>query len=483
MGRFLPRRPFLPLLTTGLRLVPLVVVLVGLQLSPQSDRVARWVTLAERAAKDNEYDEAVDAYIQVEKWVGPQSFIYEQLVELSLNARRYVDARVYLYALADRSGWTDARRAQLVQILEQDGTAPDLVRLLNISLDSNRQSPRALRRQAQQQIASLDWVAAESTLRSLVELAPDDAQAAYQLGMALAPSSQDEAESFLARAAQNPEWAARADTVRQALGAYTSYSLTDAHTALGIALVGLDEWPFAEHALGLALVANAVNPTARAYLGFVRDRQGRDGLPDIEAALAMNPNDPVIYYLMGLHWRQVQAQQKAYDAFTQAYWLDPNNPALAAEVGTSLQNQGDFSGAENWLRIAVELAPSDIQWRRLLAAFFADTGYALDAGGLEFIDETAQLAPDDPDVRASLGWAYNLTGDTSRAFEALSAAVGMDPSRPRSRYYFGVLLERRNDQQGAIELYLYAAQAAGPDSRFGALAARALRRLGVDPGL
>ena len=223
---------------------------------------------------------------------------------------------------------------------------------------------------AAEQIARLDWSQAAIILEHWLALEPNNAEPAYLLGMLLAPERHTVATYYLAEAAHDPVWAQRAEPIRSALAAYDTVALTDAHTRLGITLVGLGEWSFAERALKLALEVNAVNPTAQAYRGYVRDQQGRDGLPDIEVARAMSPNDPVIYFLLGLHWRGLQAHEQAYEAFNHAYWLDAANPALAAEVAVSLQNLSNLAGAErgsrrrlSWPRI---LFNGGVFWQRFM---------------------------------------------------------------------------------------------------------------------
>ena len=464
------------------RLLLLCAVLVVAQIAPRSWWMSRWSDRAAQAAQVGETQQAIDAYGQIQRVLGPQVFVTEQLVQITLMAQRYREAQAYLYALTAQDGWTDARLKQLSQILEAEGDPAGVADLLATAATLTSHSPRALRRLAEYQIDAVQWDQVEITLRQLANIAPGDGWTLFQLGMFYAPQNPNFARAYLEAAANDLVWAERAAAVQQSLADYDQVALTDEQTRIGIVLVGLEEWPYAERALTLALEANAVNPTARAYLGFVRDRQGRDGLPDLEAALNMNPTDPLIYYLVGMHWRQVESQQKAYEAFTRAYWLAPDNPALAVEVGTSLQNLDDLSGAEQWFKIAIDLAPDDSQWRRLLAMFYADEAYALDTGGLSFIEDTATLLPDDPDVLASLGWAYDLTGDAARSYEMLNRAVSIDPSRVRSRYYFGVVLERRNDQQGAVDSYEFVLENAAPSSRFGVLAARALQRLGVVAG-
>lgn len=466
------------LLATLMRLILVALFLLGVGLMPRSQRIAGWMRAGQQAATQGDFEQAVTEFDHVLRVLGPQLAVYERLMQVSLDAGRYAETRVYLYQIVDRQGWTAARRDQMRVILNHSGETAQANALIYAMLDEGRADADALRTLAHEQIARLDWSQAAIILEYWLALEPDKAEPAYLLGMLVAPEQRTQADAYLTRAARDPAWAARAETVRAALAAYDAYVLTEAHTHLGITLIGLGEWPFAERALSLALAVNAVNPPALAYLGYARDRQGRDGLADIQAALAMSPNDPTLHYLSGLHWRQAQDHEQAYGAFYHAYWLDSANAALAAEVGVSLQNLSDFVGAETWFRLAIDLAPGDVQWRRLLAAFYADTGFELETGGLAFIEEAHQIAPEDVDIRTSLGWAYQQLGDVPRAYDELSAAVGADPSNVRSRYYFGVVLERRGDVEGAVDSYWFVVETAGADTHYGLLASRALQRLG-----
>jgi tetratricopeptide (TPR) repeat protein len=464
----------------SIRLLLVIGLLGWVDMLPLSHSTTLWRSRADQAASDGRYHDAQRSYGDILTRLGPQPAVYERLLTISLAAERYAEAQVYLFALADLDGWTADRRSQLAALLErQEENDQAAVLLAFASAESH--DTAAIRRLAEQQIANHDWQQAEQTLAQLVALQPDDVQAAYWLGLLLAPQDQTLAAVYLNQVAANPTWTGRAKAVLVALEAYPRYALTDAHTTLGLALINLNEWDFAERTLELALEVNTINPTARGYLGYVRDQSGRDGLLDIQAALAMSPNDPVLYYLLGQHWRQLSRHDDAYSAFLQAYWLAPTNPALAAEVGTALQNLSDLAGAEGWFKKAIELAPAEIRWQGLLAAFYADTGFELDAGGLAYIEQTQQLAPNDSDLRASLGWAYYQRGEVERAYDELNAAVGLDPANMRSRYYFGVVLERRGDAQGAADSYWAVYQQAGPDSQYGILAARALQRLGYAP--
>ncbi len=444
----------------------LAAVFLGAALGvPRSDPVARYLAAGDRDVRRGQRDAALSHYQSVLAFGAPPAVVYDRLARANLDARRYADAHMYLLALTDHSGWNAERRDLFRQILEGEGYTARANALLYASLEAGMVSVDVLRTLAQQQIDALEWTQAEATLGQILALDPGDPLSLYQLALLLAPVDQTYAREYLRRIEPDPAWAARAGTVQAALDVYASGTLTYAHTTLGMTLIGLGEWPFAERALQLALDANALNPTALAYLGFVRDQRGLDGLPDLQAALAIAPNDPVVYYLLGQHWRLAGDREQEVEALRHAYSLSPDNPALAVEVGVALQNQSDMAGAEEWFRLAVDLDPGNMRWQRVLAAFYADTGFQLETGGFAFIEEAAGRAPNDPDLRASLGWACYQTNDSQRAYDELSASISINPDNPRSRYYFGVVLERRGDLQGAADSVLVRGGDAWPGHR------------------
>jgi len=340
--------------------------------------------------------------------------------------------------------------------------------------------PGSLHDLAAAQIAAHEWDAAGRTLRALLAAWPDDAAAHLRLGMLLAPLESETAAQHLLRAETDPQLAGQARRVLDALpdGAR---GRAESLTALGIALGGAGEWALAQRALELALESNAANPVALAYLGYALDQQGTDGLPSLERARAMAPTDPQVNYLLGLHWRLAGDYDMACAAFLRAYWAAPDNPALAAELGLTLREQGDLAQAEEWLRIAVNLEPDQAQWTELLAAFYAETGFGLEGDGLAFLEAACDRVPDSASLRASLGWALYRLGQMERAHEELSAAVVLAPADVRSRYYFGMVLEGLGDGEGALGAYEFVVEHAPPHSLYAVLAARGLARLGA-PG-
>src|SRR5262249_8482134 len=190
-------------------------------------------------------------------------------------------------------------------------------------------------------------------------------------------------------------------------------------------------------------------------LGMVQDQQGRDGWPLLERGYSMNPADSMVNYAMALHWRLAGDTTKALAALARAEALDPQNPAIAAEIWLAHRMEGRLDNAALWLNIATTLAPNNQSFRTLLATFYADTRYNLTGGGLDVIRRIADKSPNDADIRASLGWALFSTGDMDNARVELERALVLDPTNARARYYFAILQEYRGDTEGAINSYLY----------------------------
>ncbi len=463
----------------ALRIAAGAVLLAVLTGGPVGGEVQRWLAQAEEHARAGDPDAAAARYHRALARLGPAAPLYDHLAHLSLDARQFGAAQVFLYRAADLDGWTPERRRVLLAALEGQGDAVAARAVAQGLLEGQGDDPLAALAVAEAQLERGEWDAARAALERVAAANPADHRARYLLGALLAPVAPDRAAPYLEAALADPTQAGGAAAVLAALDGFEQLPLTDAQTRVGLALVGVGDWALAEHALLRALERDSVNPTARGYLGFVRGQQGRDGLPDLEAALAIAPNDATLYYLLGLHWRAADDPESAYVAFAQARALDPDNPALAVELGAAAQALGDLAEAEGWYDRAVALAPDDVRWQGLRAAFYADSEVELDAARLAAIESAAARAPGDPDVRASLGWAYYRTGALEQAYDELSAAVQLDPNRPRSRYYFAVMLERLGDRQGAADSYRFVVEQVGTEGGYGLLASRALARLGA----
>lgn len=326
-------------------------------------------------------------------------------------------------------------------------------------------------------ITARDWKQVEEALHAALEQEQDDAELNYWQGLLLG-ADDPAAESYLRRARAAAPFRERAQAALDALAQQSDDRPADRWTRLGVALVGVGDWPWAERAFDRALTGDPLHAVALAYRGYAKDQQGIDGLGDIEAAQALAPREPAGYYFAGLHWRAAGDHAASERSFLDAHWLDPANPAFAAEVGGALELQGAYSDAASWYRMAVELAPDDPSWYALLARFYVESGYRPQDEDYAFIEDAAARFPDQADLAVSYGWALALRGDHARAYDALSRAVRLTPGSVRARYYFGLVLEKLGNRGAAADSFWFVLDTAEPGGLYSLGAARALERLG-----
>lgn len=464
-------------LLLGLLARILVVVLsIGLVSEPRSLAAPEAVLQGDRALAEGQVARASAAYQAALEAQPGDSVILARLIDMLLKANRLDQATIFLNQKADVYGWSPDVRRKMADVLIAQGEHDQAALFWQASLVGSRDDIATLRKLVDYYLNNRDWTATIDSLSRLIAIDPADERALYQLGLLIAPTDAATALAYLDRAAADPQYRGAAPAIRAAIVAQSTESPAALSFQVGLALMSLQVWPYAEHALTLAIDKDGSNPAALAFLGVAQDQQARDGWPMIDKAFVTAPADPMVNYAVALHWRLVGNPQKALAALVRAQALDPRNPAIAAEIGLVYQMQGRFDEAALWLNVAVTLAPNHAGFRTLLATFYADTRYNLADEGVNAIRRLAQLSPDDSDVRASLGWALFATGQVDAARVELERALVLDPTNVRARYYFGIFLENRGDHEGAVDAYLYVYRSA--NTSFRDLAAGALRRLG-----
>ncbi len=77
------------------------------------------------------------------------------------------------------------------------------------------------------------------------------------------------------------------------------------------------------------------------------------------------------------------------------------------------------------------------------------------------LERAAQLAPDDADIRATLGLAYTISGEVDEAIDSYNGALELRPNDPSIHYNLASVYEQVDPQQ-AISNYQIAAQEGSP---------------------
>lgn len=319
------------------------------------------------------------------------------------------------------------------------------------------------------------WPEAASALEDILR-AQDDAWASFQLGLILAPSNARAAENHLRRAARDPVYAPLAGAVVNVLAG----SAADEPVAMRVGLLYFSEnqWPLAEYAFEYAFLAGYAGPEALAYSGLARVYQGKDGAAWIQAAVTQSPQNAHVRYVEALYRRAHNDYAASLDAMIQAAALDPNNPAFLAELGTAYRLMGQMEEAETWLRNAVSASQNAPDFQRLLALFYAEEGYNVGGRGQEALSQASAALPNDPDIRASYGWALYGIGQRERGLIEIEAALEIAPENARALYYRALVALEEGERERAVRLLERVAVSISP---FASEAVSALQALEESP--
>ena len=248
---------------------------------------------------------------------------------------------------------------------------------------------------------------------------------------------------------------------------------------VGQALARAGEWELAAQAFEQALALEPDYLEARGYLGLALDRLGGDGLPHLLEAAQAAPEAALPHLLLGMHWRRHGRPQTALDELRVAARLDPDHPAIAAEIGAVYEDLGDAATALQAYRVAAALAPDDPGFWLLLAEASLEHEIEVSTLGVPAARNAAALRPEAPAL-AALGYAHLLTGEAILAERLITRAAALDPGLPAAQYRLGLLRllqGRAPEARRALE----AAVALDPAGPIGLRAARTLGALPAPP--
>lgn len=350
-------------------------------------------------------------------------------------------------AEAARDGWTPAWQWRAGNLRDALGDLPGAVAHWSQAAGDD---PHRLETLARAHVTLQRWPDAVDTLQRLVAAQPDHAWGHWQLGMLLAAFDPWQADAHLRQAAREPVYAADAAALIDVLASDPGDPLISMR--VGLALAEMRRWSLAEQAFQQAARVGHPYPEALAYVALARERQAKDGSQSMRQALALGADVPQVQFVHGLQRRAAGEYEASRDAFIQAVRLDPNNPAYFSELGTAYHLLFDYERAQRWLRMAVQISGDDPRFQERLAVFYAQEGYHLPAVDVEYLRQSADSIPADPDLLAGLAWALYTTGDDRRALDQLDAALDLMPDHAQASYYKAQILLARGDLAAARPL-------------------------------
>ncbi len=274
-----------------------------------------------------------------------------------------------------------------------------------------------------------DWPTERAALQNQLSLGGGDARTHYRLGLLLTFLDSKQASDELKLASSlNPEFDPAVQTLLAALNqSSTSSDESQYMVAVGRGLGLVQEWDLSLAAFEKAIELNSQNAEAWAWLGEAQQQTGQDGGAALDQAIALDHNSVIIRALRGLYWNRLGQYDRMLAEYSLAAKLEPQNPAWQASIGNSYTQLGDLASALDAYQRAVEIAPEDSTYWRLLAVFCADNGVHIEDIGLPAAQQAADLAPADASALDALGFLYFSSGRFANAEQTFLKAIELDP--------------------------------------------------------
>lgn len=197
----------------------------------------------------------------------------------------------------------------------------------------------------------------------------------------------------------------------------------------------------------------------------------------LERAQQLMPNDSVVHTALAQAFRRLGQQERSRQALKTAENLKPSHrfddpvqgevPDLAInsnacmQRGRRLMGARDYPAAIEQLKIVLEIAPSDPNLRRTIGWAYMATRQIDSA--IEHLSEAVRLQDDFVQARIMLGFLMMRTNQLDQALDQYEQAIKHDPQNAGAHAGLAMVLAQRGDIDEAI-LACEKAAALDPDS-------------------
>lgn len=183
--------------------------------------------------------------------------------------------------------------------------------------------------------------------------------------------------------------------------------------AIGVASVGLYQWN----------ARSQVSPQGKLRQQFT------DQLPQLQAQVAKDPNNPALQQQLGVAKYATGDIQGAKSAYEKGVALDSTNAVLHNNLGNTYRDLGDYAKAEAQYRLAMQLNPQLTTPYMNLGSIYQyilgkpDTALTVYAAGIK-------SNPDYVDFYNATGAIYEQQGLKSKALASYEQALKIQPGNP-----------------------------------------------------
>ena len=159
-----------------------------------------------------------------------------------------------------------------------------------------------------------------------------------------------------------------------------------------------------------------------------------------------DPNNKMLFDIANF-FKNSKEYQQAIDYYTILINEFNDNLEIKADLlyrrGGSYERIGKYETADKDFLYSLKLDPNDAYVLNYLAYSWLERNYKID-NAIEMLEKAYSLENDDPYIIDSIGWAYYLTKDYSKAEKFLKRAVLLMPDDPIVNDHYGDILWKLN---------------------------------------
>ncbi len=435
---------------TSLRVIVILLLLLVAVVAPVL--VEGYSELNKAAASDS-YPAIAEHYLRAAQRLPWRADLYELAGHAFFHAGEYARADEVYRSAFEKNVLTPEGWAAWGDVNYLNDNPTQAVEIWNRGLQQKEFSDGLYQRLAYAFQEQGDFPKAADYLQIYAAHRPEDASAHYQLGLLLTLSDPLSALTELITASQlDPQFDSPAQTLRSALNLALLNDLpSERFVIIGSGLGLVNVWQLARAAFESAVQADESNAEAWAWLGEAKQQNGEEGSVELDRALELNPNSPIVRGLRGLYFQRTGNFPQALIEYQTAATLDPQDPERFFSLGDAFALNGDLIRALESFQYAVTLAPNDAATWRALAEFCGRHGIHLNDIGIPAAQRAVTIAPNDSLAEATLGWLWYLNGDAVSAERHLLRALELDSQNTRAYLHMGVLYLQSNDRTRAFD--------------------------------
>ena len=200
-----------------------------------------------------------------------------------------------------------------------------------------------------------------------------------------------------------------------------------------------------------ALRINQNLPETRQWLsGLYTERGQYDKAHEVLQPLLQVPakTSAESYILQGNIYQKQRQHEKALAEYSKALALKPNNPLIYHNMGLAYFYQQNYELAEEYFKKALAHKPPLAESNSMLGQIYLQKKD--DQRALYYFESAVRINPQLKDAQFNIAAIYLRQGDSNRALAAYQEVVRIDPQDAPAHYNLGILYRERGDFTKAL---------------------------------